>query len=132
MPILSEKNLTVIRKKGTLPRVPFAKLKTAVLGKNYDLTISFISPNESVKINKTYRKKDYVANVLSFPLGKESGELYLSLSQIRRDAKKFNLTYHNNIIFMVIHGMLHLKGEHHGSTMERNEARFLKKFCATK
>ncbi|MBP9782647.1 MAG: rRNA maturation RNase YbeY [Candidatus Pacebacteria bacterium] len=128
MAILETKNLTVIRKNGTLPNVPFLEIKDKLLGKSYDLTVIFCTPQESQDRNKTYRDKDYPTNILSFPLDERTGEIYICLSIARRDAKKFDMTYDQFLHLLVIHGCLHLKGHDHGSTMDSLEEKHLKQF----
>lgn len=128
MAILETKNLTVIRKNGTLPNVPFLEIKNKLLGKTYDLTVTFCTPKESQERNKTYRDKDYPTNILSFPLDERTGEIYICLSIARRDAKKFDMTYDQFLHLLVIHGCLHLKGHDHGSTMDSLEEKHLKQF----
>ena len=121
MAILETKNLTVIRKQGPLPDVPFLLIKEKLIGKKYDLTVIFCTPEESRLRNKTYRDKDYPTNILSFPLSDTEGEIYISLSTARRDAKKFEMSYRKFLHLLFIHGVLHLKGHDHGSTMEELE-----------
>lgn len=128
MAILETKNLTVIRKNGTLPNVPFLEIKDKLLGKSYELTVTFCTPQESQDRNKTYRDKDYPTNILSFPLDEHTGEIYICLSIARRDAKKFDMTYEQFLHLLVIHGCLHLKGHDHGSTMDSLEEKHLKQF----
>lgn len=128
MAILEQNNLTVIRKQGPLPDVPFLLIKEKLLGKKYDLTLIFCSPQESQEKNKTYRDKDYPTNILSFPLGETSGEIYISLSTARRDAKKFEMSYNKFLHLLFIHGCLHLEGHDHGSTMEELEDSYLQRF----
>lgn len=128
MAILETKNLTVIRKNGTLPNVPFLEIKNKLLGRTYDLTVTFCTPKESQERNKTYRDKDYPTNILSFPLDERTGEIYICLSIARRDANKFDMTYDQFLHLLVIHGCLHLKGHDHGSTMDSLEEKHLKQF----
>jgi rRNA maturation RNase YbeY len=128
MAILETKNLTVIRKQGPLPDVPFLLIKEKLLGKKYNLTVVFCTPKESQEKNKTYRGKDYPTNILSFPLSDDEGEIYISLSTARRDAKNFDMSYEKFLHLLFIHGCLHLKGHDHGSTMEGLEDTHLKKF----
>ena len=128
MALLELNNLTVIRKNGALPKIPYLKIKNTLLGADYSLTIVFCSPLESQERNKLYRDKDYPTNILSFPLENNEGEIYISLSVARRDAKNFNLSYQEFLHLLVIHGMLHLKGHAHGSTMEELEQTYCKKF----
>lgn len=128
MAIIELKNLTIIRKRGVIPEIPFFTIKEKILGKNYILTVVFCTPKESQERNSTYRGKDYPTNILSFPLSQEEGEIYISLSTVRRDAKKFEMSYLKFLHLLVIHGILHLKGLDHGSTMEGLEDTYLKKF----
>ncbi len=114
--------------KGKLPRLPFVRLKEAILGQAYDLSVAIVTPAESHRLNLTYRQKDKPTNVLSFPLEKNSGELVLDVATASTDAKNFDMTKQKFLLFLVIHGMLHLKGYEHGSTMERAEKKFLKIF----
>lgn len=130
MALVELTNLTVIRKKGELPEVPFLTIKEALLGKKYSLTVVFCSPKESQDRNRTYRDKDYPTNILSFPLSETEGEIYISLSTARRDAKNFDMTPLTFLHLLFIHGCLHLKGLDHGSTMEELEAKYLKKYSS--
>ena len=122
------KNLTVIRKKGELPTVSYLSIKEKILGKKYDLTIIFCTPKESQEKNKQYRKKDYPTNILSFPMSDKEGEIYISLSTARKDAKNFDMTPIKFLHLLIVHGALHLKGHAHGSTMEELEDTYLSKF----
>lgn len=128
MAIVEHKNLTLMRKNGPIPVVPFLPIKETILGKTYNLTVIFCSPEESRLRNKTYRDKDYPTNILSFPLEKNEGEIYISLATARRDAKKFDMSYHKFLHLLFIHGVLHLKGHAHGSTMEKLEEKHLRAF----
>ena len=113
---------------GKRPSLPFARLKEAILGKSYSLSIALVTPEQSHAINKQYRDKDKPTNVLSFPLSKNSGELILDIETSCADAPNFDMSKTKFLLFLVIHGMLHLKGMDHGSTMEKAEQKFLKKF----
>jgi probable rRNA maturation factor len=124
-----ETNLSITNKtKGKLPSLPFAQLKAKILGDKYELSVAFVTPSESHRINLAYRQKDKPTNVLSFPFSKQSGELILDLRTSAADAKNFDMTKEQFFLFLVIHGMLHLKGFDHGSTMEKAEKKFLKIF----
>ncbi len=118
-------NLT-ISGKGTLPRVPFLAIKEKVLGKKYDLSIRFVGPTTAQALNITHRAKDYIPNTLSFSLSTTSGEIVLCRSAIRREYKKFDMSYDEYLVFLLIHSSLHLVGMNHGSTMETKELFFLK------
>ncbi|MSU44877.1 rRNA maturation RNase YbeY [Candidatus Nomurabacteria bacterium] len=110
----------------------FEKLKNDILGKQYSLSIAYVSEKKSREINKKYRNKDKATNVLSFALREDEGELVLCKSiikkEIKNQPKKFNQTFEELLGFLVIHGMLHLKGMRHSSTMERLEKKYDKKY----
>jgi rRNA maturation RNase YbeY len=106
----------------------FEKIKNDILGKKYELSIALVSEKKSREINKKYRKKDKPTNILSFTLTKNSGELILCPTLIKKEIKKFNRTFPKLVGFLVIHGMLHLKGLEHSSTMERLEEKYDQKY----
>lgn len=114
--------------KGKLPRLPFLNMKNAVLGRSYELSVVFVGDRRSRTLNETYRKKSYVPNVLSFPLSKSEGEIFINPHQARRDAHSFGMSHTTCLAFLLIHGMLHLKGLPHGSTMGKLEQNYLKRF----
>ena len=103
-------------------------MKDVVLGKEYDLSFAFISPAKIKLLNFTYRSINKPTDILSFPLSKKEGEIYICKSEARKEAKKFDRKYENFLRFLFIHGLVHLKGYDHGSTMENIEAKFRKQF----
>lgn len=124
-----EDNFSIINKtKSKLPRLPFLDIKNDILGEKYSLSIAFVDEKNSQEINKKYRKKDYPTNVLSFSLRKNEGELILCPGVIKKEAKNFSKTFSQFLQFLVIHGMLHLKGLEHSSTMDRAEKKFSEKY----
>ncbi len=97
----------------------FSKIKDAVLGRKYDLSVAIIAPaamRRAMKYKKVSTGK--VSNVLSFPLSKTSGEILIC----KAAAKPYSVE------FLFIHGLLHLKGLKHSATMEGEEDRLLKQF----
>ncbi len=129
--MVSNDTCTVVNNtKGKLPRLPFVLLdaKNAVLGKKYNLSVAIVTPKEIANLNKIYRNINKPTDILSFPLEKNEGEIYLCLSETKKMAKDFLRTYENFIAFLFIHGLCHLKGMDHGSTMEKEEIKFRKKF----
>jgi probable rRNA maturation factor len=106
--------LVTNKTKRPLPRGPFLKIKNKALGKSYDLSLVFVGNALSHKLNLSYRGKDKPTNVLSFPLSKTSGEIFIDLSLAKKE-----------VVFLFIHGVLHLKGMQHGATMEREEKKLL-------
>ena len=108
--------------------LPFASMKEAVLGKNYELSVVF-APKKTLKdLNRTHRGKDTPTDILSFPLSDSAGEIFINLDEAKKEAKKFDRKFENFIGFLFIHGLVHLKGFTHGSRMEAQEIKFRKQF----
>lgn len=114
--------------KSKLPDFDFEKMKNAVLGKKYELSVIIIGKKEIQKLNKEYRDINKPTDILSFPLSDDFGEIYINPEMTKIEAKKFERDYDNFFAFLFIHGLVHLKGFDHGSTMENIEAQFRKKF----
>jgi len=106
---VSNKTIEITREtKGKLPSLPFANMKDAVLGKKYELSVAFVGEKKSQEINNLMRGKNKPTNILSFPLSKNSGEILISLSTTKKDAKNFDKTPDKFLGFLFIHGLLHL------------------------
>lgn len=99
-------------------RPPLRRIQEHILGKHYDLSVAFLSPKEMRKVTLRTKKKNKVSNVLAFPLSPNSGEILIC----KEAAAPFTISY------LFIHGCLHLAGQRHGVTMEREERRVLKRF----
>ena len=108
--------------------IDFEKIKNKILGKKYDLSLLLCADKLSRKINREFRKKDYVPNTLSFRYDEESGEIILNLRKSAREAKGFNHSESEHLIFLFIHSLLHLKGYIHGHEMEKQERKYMKFF----
>jgi len=90
-----------------------------------DLTIVFVGSAESRRLNKTYRRRDYATDVLSFsPMasGEGLGELILCVPVLKRQAAQRRHSFKKELDMMLIHGFLHLLGFDH----EKNRKEELK------
>lgn len=129
---LSHKNLEIVAETGTIPNVPVLQIKNYILGKDYSLNLIYTGPKKAFELNNTYRKKDYIPNILSFPLSDDEGEIYICRSIARKQYKDFDLSYNDYLVLLVVHGILHLKGHEHSSKMEELEDELTKKFTKEK
>ncbi len=111
-----------------VPALPFERIAKAIVGKNYQLSLVICGDSLAQRINKAYRKKTYRPNVLSFPLSKKEGEIFLNVRKAAREAKAYGVSYRARAALLFIHALLHLKGHRHGITMERLEQKFLRGF----
>jgi probable rRNA maturation factor len=101
------------------------EIKNKILGKKYNISVVLTNNKESKKLNKKLRNKNKPANVLSFPLEENAGEIFLDL-ETKDEAIKFDMGYKKYLIYLFIHGCLHLKGYDHGEEMSKLEEKYLK------
>ncbi len=98
------------------------------MGKNYELSLALIGDKLSRKLNKKYRKIDKPAAVLSFSFSKQEGEIFINLNLAQKQCFKFDRNFEKFTGFLLIHGLMHLKGCEHSSKMERAEERIRRRF----
>ena len=123
------KNFSINTKgKDKLSGLSFLAMKEKVLGKDYDLSLSFVTESKIHELNKTYRQIDRPTDILSFPVGKNIGEIFICKKLANIMAKEFDRTPENFILFLFIHGLVHLKGFAHGDKMEKEEVKHRKYF----
>ena len=104
-----------------------------------ELLIRLVSPLEIQVLNKEYRSKNQVTNVLSFQsdVPEEVGEpilgdVVICVDVVREEAIVGGKTFSDHLSHMAIHGILHLIGHDHtdlvsANKMELIEIDFLKK-----
>ncbi len=85
-----------------------------------ELVIRVVDANESQKLNKTFRDKDYPTNVLSFPADIQLpegptilGDIAICLPVVKREADEQSKRFDQHFAHMVVHGCLHLMGYDH-------------------
>jgi len=90
-----------------------------------EVSISFVDDIIIRELNNQYLNRNKSTNVLSFPLqeGEFSeinpgilGDIVISTETAARDAIKGQLTFYQEIDFLIIHGLLHLLGYNHENT----------------
>lgn len=111
-----------------VPAIPFERITRKVLGPAYTLSIVFTTDALARTLNKTYRDKEYVPNVLSFPLEKTEGEIFLNVRKAAHEAKEYGCSLRERVAYLFVHGLFHLGGYHHGRTMESAERRIMREF----
>lgn len=111
-----------------LPRALFSAIKLDILGRKYELSLSFVSLAEIKKISVAYKGDDTHTNVLSFPLSDTSGEIIICVETAKKECLDFNRGCRQHVTYLVIHGMLHLDGYVHGSKMESKEKSLMAKY----
>lgn len=85
------------------------------------VSIAFVSHSQMKHLNKTYRGKDAVTDVLSFSLDDEThlGELILNYGQAKKQAVQMKHIVRHELVFLIVHGLLHLYGFDHETEKEQ-------------
>ena len=87
-----------------------------------ELSISFVDDAEIQEVNRDYLRLEKPANVLSFPIREGNfpglppnllGDVVISIETARRQSNRFGLNEQEMILFLMIHGILHLLGYDH-------------------
>ncbi len=97
----------------------------------YELTVVLVDDREITRLNRQYFRRNRPTNVISFPLMDDSpvslpsrllGDVVISAETARRDAGEVGKKAEDEILFLMIHGILHLAGyDHEGSVAERRK-----------
>jgi len=97
------------------------------------MTVAVIGDDAMRRLNARYRGKRKTTDVLSFGYGagkafvlpesagpRQLGDVFISLPQVRRQAKRIGRTTRTEFALMVVHGTLHLLGfDHETASDER-------------
>lgn len=77
-----------------------------------EVTLVFAGEQRMRTLNKRHRGKDSVTDVLSFFDGTAGywGEIIICPEQLERQARELNTSYREELLFIVVHGLLHLGG----------------------
>jgi probable rRNA maturation factor len=121
-------SLSISSTVASYPKHPYETIKNTILGKQYTLSLSFVGETRAQRFNIEYRQKDYIPNVLSFPLDERTGEIIICPAVAKKQAKDFNLSVDGYIAYLFIHGCVHLKGHDHGATMDKLEQKYVRQF----
>ena len=112
--------------------------------KNAELSVHLIGDKKIKKINKHYRGMDKVTDVLAFawqdfPLrpsfakgfgmaqqgfgerNKDLGDIFISIPQVKRQAKEQKISYKEELARILVHGILHLNEYDHMNEKEKKE-----------
>jgi probable rRNA maturation factor len=103
---------------------------------NKEISITFVDDKTIQSINKKYLSKDRPTNVISFSLQEGEfgginpemlGDVVVSVDTAESDAEKGHLTFDEEILFLIIHGLLHLLGYDHVNTSKANALKMKRK-----
>ena len=120
------KNLT----KTMAPAIKWESVKNKILPGTYELDLVRVGDRFMSGLNRKYCRKSGPTNVLAFPLGRNAGQIFIDLPFSRRESKKSGGSWNKRVLYLYIHGLLHLKGYVHKnkkeeSIMKKEESKWL-------
>lgn len=87
------------------------------------LELSYVGEKTIQKLNKNYRKKNSVTDVLSFPLDVKGppakgapwhlGEIVIATGVAKRQARQSGRNLNQQVVRLAVHGLVHLQGLDH-------------------
>jgi len=90
-----------------------------------DISIAFIGDRKMKELNNSYRKINKTTDVLSFEGDDDLfGEIIISLSKIKKQAKSGKKSFKEELIFILVHGLFHLLG--YDDETEKNRLKMIK------
>jgi probable rRNA maturation factor len=105
-----------------------------------ELAIALVSDARMRTLNRSYRRKDYATDVLSFPAEPRTpepdprtlGDLVIATGVAMRQAREAGHSYQTELRVLALHGLLHLLGYDHDDPrddgrMKRVETRLRRK-----
>lgn len=90
---------------------------------NSIFNIIIVDEEKIRELNKNYRNKDSVTDVISFALEDDEifvktdfrvlGDIYICLKRAKEQAKEYDHSFLRELSFLTVHGLLHLLGYDH-------------------
>ena len=81
--------------------------------KTAEILLIFTTDNVLMELKKKYFNQEHFTDVIAFRLNdynedKVEGEIYISVPQVRENAKQYNQAFNKELSRIIIHGSLHL------------------------
>ena len=79
-----------------------------------DICYIFCSDEKILEVNRQFLQHDYYTDIITFDYtenGKINGDIFISVDTVKSNAEKFNVTFDNELMRVIIHGVLHLTGQ---------------------
>ena len=81
--------------------------------KSAEILLIFTTDNILMELKKKYFNQEHYTDVIAFRLNdynedKVEGEIYISVPQVRENAKQYNQAFNKELSRIIIHGSLHL------------------------
>ena len=78
-----------------------------------NLNYLFCDDNEILRVNQEFLGHDYFTDIITFDYSrgdKVGGDLFISLDTVKSNSELFGESYSNELLRVIVHGLLHLCG----------------------
>ena len=102
--------------KAALPRAFVNRCIRSALAHDAEITVRIVNAEEGQSLNRSYRKKDYATNVLTFDYMQSPrvmADLVLCAPVVAHEAKAQGKSLQDHYAHLLIHGALHAQGYDH-------------------
>jgi probable rRNA maturation factor len=103
------------------------KAVAQVYGKTIgDVSYIFCDDAKILEVNKTYLKHNYFTDIITFDNTEHnrlSGDVFISVDTVRDNAKRFGVSFSEELHRVMIHGILHLCGQNDKPQEESKQMR---------
>ncbi len=104
------------RHRAALPRHFVTRCIRHALALDAEITVRIVGEEEGRELNKAYRQKDYVTNVLTFDYAQAPvvmADLVLCAPVVAQEAREQGKTLAAHYAHLLVHGALHAQGWDH-------------------
>jgi probable rRNA maturation factor len=98
------------------------------------LELNLVNNSTIRKVNKGYLSHDFNTDIITFTYEPDKkaleGEIFISLDEVKRNAKEFETGYKEEFLRVIVHGCLHMAGykdkkKHEIKLMKKKEEQYL-------
>lgn len=119
-----------------LPKLDYAKIEKWIgeVAQSHgrivgDIAYIFCGDDKIIEVNRQFLNHDYYTDIITFDYSRGkliSGDMFISLDTVASNADGLGVDYENELMRVIIHGILHLcgindKGPGEREIMEENE-----------
>ena len=100
-------------------------LKSVVKNENKSIgkiSVIFVDDNYLLDVNIKYLKHNYFTDIITFNYNQGlniSGDLYISIDTIKSNAEFYQTNFKNELLRVIVHGVLHLLGYNDSNESEK-------------
>ncbi len=96
-----------------------------------EINIILTSDSKLLRINLKYLGRNNFTDIITFDYSVKniiSGELYISIDRVKENAKIFDVKFDDELLRVIIHGILHLIGYNDVKSLEKRKMKKMEDF----